>query len=89
MSSQNEIIQLWRHFNWNDQFEKVLGKKVKLVEKQVECLKNSREKTSIWKFMITDGVETLPIILKIYKLPLKENHTVEINMYQKANTSFA
>ena len=62
---------------------------VELVEKQMECLKNSREKTSIWKFMITDGVETLPVVLKIYKLPLKENHTVEINMYQKAKSSSA
>ena len=35
--------------------------------------------------MITDGMKTIPIVLKIYKPPLKENHIVEMNMYQKAN----
>ena len=85
VSSQDEIIRQWRHFNWNDELKKVLGQNVELVERQIECLKNSREKTSIWKLMITDGVETIPIVLKIYKPPLKENHAVELNMYQKAN----
>lgn len=87
LSSKEEIIRQWRDFGWQDKFEKVLGINVELVEKQVECLKNSREKTSIWKLMVTNGVETLPIVLKIYKAPLKENHKVEINMYKKANNA--
>lgn len=85
LSSKDEIIRQWRYFSWNDKFKKILGKNIRLVEGQVKCLKNSREKTSIWQLMVTDGVESFPVILKIYKLPLKENHTVEINMYQKAN----
>lgn len=85
LSSKDEIIRQWRHFSWNDELKKVLGKNVELVETQVECLKNSREKTSIWKLVVTDGMESIPIVLKIYKPPLKENHTVEMNMYQKAN----
>ncbi|MBE1553893.1 phosphotransferase [Sporosarcina limicola] len=85
MSSNDEIIRQWRHFGWNDKFKNVLGKNVKLVEKKIECLKNSREKTSIWKLLVTYEMETIPIVLKIYKPPLKENHIVEVNMYQKAN----
>ena len=34
--------------------------------------------------MITDGIENFPIVLKIYKMPLKEKHSLEINMYTKA-----
>jgi thiamine kinase-like enzyme len=85
LSSKAEIIRQWRHFGWKDKFKKILGKNVTLLDNQIECLKNSREKTSIWKLMITDGMETTPIVLKIYKPPLKENHTVEMNMYQKAS----
>ncbi|TQR18681.1 phosphotransferase [Psychrobacillus vulpis] len=85
MSSKDEIVKQWNHFKWKDKFKKVLGKKVELLENEIECLKSSREKTSIWKIMMTDGIETIPVVLKIYKMPLKENHLVEMNMYQKAN----
>lgn len=85
LSSNDEIIRQWQHFSWKDRFEDVLGKNVELVDTQIKCLKNSREKTSIWKLMITDKVESIPIVLKIYKPPLNENHIVEINMYLKAN----
>lgn len=85
MSSKEQIIQQWKHYGWEVQFEKIFGKKIMLVERQIECLKASRKTTSIWKLMITDGEENIPVILKIYKQPLKENHLVEINMYQKAN----
>ncbi len=85
LSSNDEIIRQWKHFGWNEKIQIVLGKKIELVETQIECLKNSREKTSIWKLMITDGVETIPVVLKIYKSPLKENHTTELNMYQKCS----
>lgn len=85
MSSKKEILKQWKHFSWRDNFKELLGKEVELMEDHIECLKNSREKTSVWKLLITDGIEVIPIVLKIYKLPLKENHNVEVNMYQKAN----
>lgn len=85
LSSTDEIIRQWRHFGWHEKFRDVLGPNSKLVEKQIVCLKNSREKTTIWQLMITDGIEVLPVVLKIYKPPLKENHMVEMNMYQKAS----
>lgn len=85
LSSSNEIIKQWRLFDWKDKFIDILGKNVELVDGQIECLKNSREKTSIWKLIITNKVKSIPVVLKIYKPPLNENHTVEINMYQKGN----
>lgn len=85
LSSTDEIIRQWRHFGWHEKFRDVLGQNSKLVEKQIVCLKNSREKTTIWQLMITDGIEVLPVVLKIYKPPLKENHMVEMKMYQKAS----
>ena len=85
LSSEKEIVKKWKRFDWGKRFDKVLGENVTLLEDQIECLKSSREKTSIWKLMITDGKITLPIVLKIYKPPLKENHIVEMNMYQKGN----
>ena len=85
MISTDEIIKQWQYFGWKEKFEDVLGKNVELVDDQIVCLKNSRERTSIWKLIITNGVESLPLVLKIYKPPLKENHIVEINMYLKAN----
>lgn len=87
MIDKDEIIQQWRHFGWSKKLNMVLGKNIKLQESQIECLKNSRKKTSIWKLMVTDGIKTMPIVLKIYKPPLKENHEIEINMYQKANNA--
>jgi hypothetical protein len=84
LNSLEEIISNWKQFKWEEKLQNVIGKKVKLVDKSIECLKNSREKTSIWKLVLTDGKENFPIVLKIYKLPLKENHKLEINMYQKA-----
>ncbi|MEH7308221.1 phosphotransferase [Neobacillus drentensis] len=84
MNSLEEIIRCWKQFDWEKKLNNVLGKKVKLVEERIECLKNSREKTSIWKLVLSDGQDIIPIVLKIYKLPLKENHRLEINMYQKA-----
>jgi thiamine kinase-like enzyme len=84
LNSIEEILSRWKQFDWEKKLKNVLGKKVKLVEERIECLKNSREKTSIWKLVLTDGTEFIPIVLKIYKLPLKENHRLEINMYQKA-----
>lgn len=86
LSNNNEIIKQWRLFDWKDKFVDVLGKDVELVGSQIECLKNSREKTSIWKLVITNKVKSIPVVLKIYKPPLNENHTVEINMYQKGNS---
>lgn len=86
LSSKEEVIQQWRRFGWENRFKMAFGKPVKLLEKEVECLKNSRERTSIWKLMITDGTTEIPLVLKIYKKPLKENHVVELNMYQIANT---
>lgn len=85
LSSSNEIIKQWRLFDWKDKFIDILDKNVELVDGQIECLKNSREKTSIWKLIITNKVKSIPVVLKIYKPPLNENHTVEINMYQKGN----
>ena len=84
MNSLEEIIKCWKQFDWEKKLGNVLGKKVNLVEESIECLKNTREKTSIWKMVLSDGKEFYPIVLKIYKLPLKENHRLEINMYQKA-----
>ncbi|WP_432353149.1 phosphotransferase [Sporosarcina sp. A2] len=84
MSSKDEIVRQWKYFGWSEKLDTVLGSESHLLEGEIECLKNSREKTSIWKLMITDGKETIPIVLKIYKPPLKENHKVEMNMYQKA-----
>ena len=85
LSSKKEIIKKWKRFDWGKRFDEVLGENVKLIEDQIECLKNSREKTSIWKLMLTDGKNVMPIVLKIYKPPMNENHLVEMNMYQKGN----
>lgn len=84
LSSTGVIIRQWSRFGWNDKLKEIFGDHFELVETEIECLKNSREKTSIWKLMITNGMETIPIVLKIYKPPLKENHSIELNMYQKA-----
>ena len=83
MSSTNEIVKKWKHYGWKNKFEDILGKHVELMETNIKCLKDSREKTSIWKLMITNQTKTIPLVLKIYKPPLSENHMVEINMYQK------
>ena len=85
MSNQKEIIKQWKKFGWQKKTKEIFGKKMKLVETQIECLKNSREKTSIWKLYISDQVESIPIVLKIYKTPLNENHIVELNMYEKGS----
>lgn len=84
MNSLEEIISSWKQYAWEEKLKQVLGNKVKLVEERIECLKNSREKTSIWKLVLTDGKDHYPVVLKIYKLPLKENHRLEINMYKNA-----
>ncbi|MEH7083276.1 phosphotransferase [Neobacillus drentensis] len=84
MNSLEDIISSWKKFDWEEKLSNVLNKKVKLLEERIECLKNTREKTSIWKLILSDGQDFLPVVLKIYKLPLKENHRLEINMYQKA-----
>lgn len=86
LSSKKEIVSRWGDFGLKDKFKDVLGNEAKLAEDKIECLKNSREKTSIWKLVITHGIEFIPIVLKIYRPPLKENHTLEINMYRKAYT---
>ena len=59
MNSLEEIIRCWKQFDWEEKLKQVLGKKVKLVEERIECLKNTREKTSIWKLVLTDGKEHL------------------------------
>ncbi|MEH7076916.1 phosphotransferase [Neobacillus drentensis] len=84
MNSLEDIISCWKQFNWEEKLSNGLNKKVKLLEEKIECLKNTREKTSIWKLVLSDGQDVFPVVLKIYKLPLKENHMLEINMYQKA-----
>jgi thiamine kinase-like enzyme len=84
LNSLEEVVSCWKKFNWEKKLKTVIGKKVKLVEESIECLKNTREKTSIWKLVLTDGKHFFPIVLKIYKQPLKENHRLEISMYQKA-----
>ncbi len=88
MSSIEEILQQWQYFNWDDKCSNVLGKTFQLVDGKIECLKNTRKKTSIWTLSVTDGNEFIPIVLKIFKAPLKENHIVETNMYLKTNIFF-
>ncbi|MGG1678046.1 phosphotransferase [Neobacillus sp. NRS-1170] len=84
MNSKDEIISQWPRFGWDKELSKALGKPVKLAKDQIENLKNSREKTSIWKLVMTDGRESIPIVLKIFKKPLKDKHILEIEMYSKA-----
>ncbi|BAU28302.1 phosphotransferase family enzyme [Aneurinibacillus soli] len=86
LSSKEEILNNWQKFRWGDKLTSVFGNTVTLVDHQIETLKDSRKKTSIWKLVVTDGIESIPVVLKIFKLPLKENQMVEINMYQRAYT---
>lgn len=81
MSNAKEIVKQWKQYGWENKFEDNLGKHVELMETHIKCLKDSREKTSIWQLMITNHIETIPIVLKIYKPPLSDNHMIEINMY--------
>ncbi|WHY94675.1 aminoglycoside phosphotransferase family protein [Neobacillus cucumis] len=84
MNHLEEIVSHWQHLNWDKKLSKAFGKSVHLIGDQIEVLKNSREKTSIWKLVMTDGSEYFPIVLKIFKVPLKENQMLEINMYARA-----
>ena len=84
MNNLEEVVSHWQHVNWDKKLSKAFGKSVHLVQDQIEVLKNSREKTSIWKLVMMDGTEHFPIVLKIFKMPLKENHKLEISMYTKA-----
>ncbi|MDQ6598217.1 aminoglycoside phosphotransferase family protein [Bacillus salipaludis] len=84
MNHIEEVVLHWQQFKWDKKLSKAFGKSVYLIHDQIENLKNSREKTSIWKLVMTDGSKYIPIVLKIFKLPLNENHMVEINMYTKA-----
>ncbi|MBS4211018.1 phosphotransferase [Neobacillus rhizophilus] len=86
MTSKKEINSQWKHYGWEEKFAGVLQKPVTLSE--IECLKNSRDKTSVWKLTLNSGSETVPVILKIFQQPLKENHLVEMNMYRKAYPVF-
>ncbi|HEX6593201.1 MAG TPA: aminoglycoside phosphotransferase family protein [Bacillota bacterium] len=88
MSNPQEISTRWQQNDWKDMFKHVLGKQVELIDGQIKCLKSSRKRTSVWKLMITNHIQSLPVVLKIYKTPLKQNHEVEINMYEKANQLF-
>ncbi|MDN4609012.1 phosphotransferase [Sporosarcina highlanderae] len=84
---QEKIRKQWKRYDFGGKIGKVFGKEIKLMDSEIVCLKNSREKTSIWRIMVTDGSEQIPIVLKIYKLPLKENHEVELNMYKKGQVA--
>lgn len=88
LSTKEEIVSQWDHYKWGKKLEPVFGKNILIKEETIECLKNSREKTSIWKITISNQTETFPVVLKIFKPPLKENHIVEINMYRKASSIF-
>ncbi len=85
MSSQQEIVTQWQQNGWKDMFTHVLGQHVELIDDDIQCLKASRKRTSVWKLMITNHIQSLPVVLKIYKKPLKGNHQVEINMYEKGH----
>lgn len=84
LNNLKEIVRHWKYANWDKKLSKVFSKPVHLIQDQIEVLKNSREKTSIWKLVMTDGTEDFPIVLKIFKMPLKEKHRLEISMYTKA-----
>jgi thiamine kinase-like enzyme len=83
-----EMISHWQRNKWNKKLTKRFGRKVQLLEDKIDCLKNSRERSSIWKVFVTDGVEQIPVIIKIFKLPLKDNHLLEIGMYQNGTALF-
>jgi hypothetical protein len=89
LSSQEEILKLWNQFGWKKKFEFFSNHEVSLSEDKIECLKNSREKTSIWKLILTDGINSLPVVLKIFKPPFNEKHSAEINMYRSGYTAMA
>ena len=84
---QDMLRKQWKRYNFDRKIGKALGKNVKLLDSEIVCLKNSREKSSIWKVMLYEKIEPIPVVLKTYKRPLKENHVVEINMYKKANAA--
>ena len=84
LNNLEEIVSHWQHVNWDKKLSKAFGKSVHLIQDRIEVLKNSREKTSIWRLAMTDGIEHFPIVLKIFKMPLKEKHSLEISMYTKA-----
>ena len=84
LNNLEEIVSHWQHVNWDKKLSKAFGKSVHLIQDRIEVLKNSREKTSIWRLAMTDGIEHFPIVLKIFKMPLKEKHRLEISMYTKA-----
>ncbi|MGJ7923304.1 aminoglycoside phosphotransferase family protein [Neobacillus sp. LXY-4] len=88
MSSKQEILRQWQHFRWGEKFRGILGNKVKLVEDKIVCLKSSRKSTSLWSLVITNGLDFIPIVLKIYLPPFKQNRIVEMNMYKKAHSVY-
>lgn len=84
MSSKRKILNIWKKNDWGKTFTRATGKQgTLLTEEDIECIKNSREKSSIWKLNLLAGSNSFPVILKILKPPMKDNHLLEINMYQK------
>ena len=85
LSSNEEIIKKWKQFSWGEKAREIFGKKVKLAEDRIGCLKNTRRASSIWKIELKSGTEFIPMVLKIYYLPINNKRRVELNMLQKAN----
>ena len=78
---------MWGALDLGTKFNAYLGKTVTLDKKNITCIKNTREITSLWKLTVIDQdrMEPFPICLKRYKSLEKENQQVEINIYKNAN----
>ena len=85
LNSLEEIIRHWKQYDWEKNLKKSLVKTVELVEEQNRSVLKIHVKRQVFgSWFMTDGKEHYPVVLKIYKLPLKENHSLEINMYKNA-----
>lgn len=89
LSNSEEIINKWKQFSWEEKAKQVFGKNVSLAADSIECLKNTRRTSSIWKLEMKNGTEFMPIVLKIYYPPINNKRRVELNMLQKANPVYS
>lgn len=79
------IRRTWRKLKFSKSFYFFSDKKVTLNHRKMECLKDSY-KSSIWKLVIDNDTQSLPVILKISK-QLKDERPeskVEKNIFRKA-----
>lgn len=89
MGRENHIKEMWETLRLGEKLKLLKpcqGQTVTLDKKNISCMKNSREITSLWKLLVEDQdrKNQFPVCLKIYKSLEKEHQQVEMNMYKKA-----